>query len=93
MGRPRAGRPGAGADPAQLQDVLDGRLPAGLEPAELAGLRVVQALLDRHGLDDGSYAEARAALGEPGLAAVVWLVGYYEMLATALATFRPPPPG
>jgi AhpD family alkylhydroperoxidase len=82
----------AGADPAQLQDVLDGRLPAGLEPAELAGLRVVQALLDRHGLDDGSYAEARGALGEPGLAAVVWLVGYYEMLATALATFRPPPP-
>jgi alkylhydroperoxidase/carboxymuconolactone decarboxylase family protein YurZ len=79
----------AGADPGQLQHVLDGRLPTGVEPAELVGLRVVRALLAARTLDDGLYAEALAALGESGLAAVVWLVGYYQMLATALATFRP----
>ncbi len=79
----------AGAEVEHLQDLLDGRLPTGLEPAELVGLRVVQALLAGHTLDDELYAGALGALGEPGLAAVVWLVGYYEMLATALAVFRP----
>lgn len=81
----------AGAEVRQLQDVLDGRLPSGLERAEVVALRVVRALLDAHTLDDELHAEAVGALGEPGLAAVVWLVGYYEMLATALAVFRPGP--
>ena len=81
----------AGAEPAQLQDLLDGRLPAGLAPAEQVGLQVVQALLARHTVDDPLFERASGVLGIPGLAALVWLVGYYEMLATALATFRPGP--
>lgn len=79
----------AGAELTQLQDILDGRLPTGVEPTELVGLRVVQSLLAHRTVDDPLYAEAKAALGESGLAAIVWLVGYYQMLATALATFRP----
>ena len=81
----------AGAEPAQLQDLLDDRLPAGLAPDERVGLQVVRALLADHSLDDALFAQASADLGAPGLAALVWLVGYYEMLATALDTFRPGP--
>ncbi|WP_138734225.1 carboxymuconolactone decarboxylase family protein [Modestobacter excelsi] len=81
----------AGAEPAQLQDLLDDRAPGGLAPAEEVGLQVVRALLARHTLDDPLFERASAVLGTPGLAALVWLVGYYEMLATALATFRPGP--
>jgi len=54
----------------------------------------VRALLARHTLDDLLFEQASGVLGTPCLAALVWLVGYYEMLATALATFRPgPAPG
>lgn len=79
----------AGAEPTHLQDILDGRLPADLEPTELIGLRVVRSLLAHRTVDDPLYADAKAALSESGLAAIVWLVGYYQMLAAALSTFRP----
>ena len=38
---------------------------------------------------DDEYAAAIALLGEPKLAEVTWLVGYYSALALALAVFRP----
>ncbi|SDG85912.1 hypothetical protein [Pseudonocardia oroxyli] len=40
-------------------------------------------------MPDELYARARAALGERSLAALTWLIGYYAMLAGALAVFRP----
>ncbi|MFP5072656.1 carboxymuconolactone decarboxylase family protein [Pseudonocardia nantongensis] len=73
----------------QLQALLDGAEPAGLDDAELITVRVVRDLLTRHDVDDGRYAEALSALGRDTLAAVVWLAGYYAMLAGALAVFRP----
>ena len=79
---------GIGAD--QLQALLDGEVPDGLEPVEETVVRTVRRLLTDGELDDDGYAEAAAALGTETLAALVWLVGYYDMLATALATFRPP---
>ena len=79
---------GIGAD--QLQALLDGEVPDGLEPVEETVVRTVRRLLTDGELDDDGYAEAVGALGTETLAALVWLVGYYDMLATALATFRPP---
>jgi len=79
---------GIGAD--QLRALLDGAVPDGLAPVEETVVRTVRRLLDDGELDDDGYAEAVAALGTETLAALVWLVGYYSMLATALATFRPP---
>lgn len=79
---------GIGAD--QLQALLDGDVPEGLAPAEQTVVGTVRRLLADGELDDDAYAEAVAALGTETLAALVWLVGYYGMLATALATFRPP---
>ena len=80
----------AGLGSEQLQSLLDGEVPAGLAVAEEVVVRTVRRLLVEGGLDDEGHARAVAALGTETLAVLVWLVGYYGMLATALATFRPP---
>ncbi|GEC28205.1 MULTISPECIES: carboxymuconolactone decarboxylase family protein [Pseudonocardia] len=73
----------------QLQALLDGAVPDGLDDAEAAALDVVRTLLVTRDLDDDRYAAALQALGRDTLAALVWLTGYYAMLAGALAVFRP----
>ncbi|MCE3550673.1 carboxymuconolactone decarboxylase family protein [Pseudonocardia sp. RS11V-5] len=83
----------AGLTGDQLQALLDGTEPAGLDPAEQHALRITRALLVDRDVDDDLYTGALAALGRDTLAALVWLVGYYAMLAGALATFRPAGPG
>lgn len=82
----------AGVAPAQLQALLDGRVPEGLDEVDEVVVATTWRLLDDGELDDDGYARATSALGVEALAALVWLVGYYAMLATALATFRPDPP-
>lgn len=78
-----------GLSAAQLQALLDGAVPDGLEAAEQVALDVVGALLVTRDLDDDRYAAALEVLGRDTLAALVWLTGYYAMLAGALAVFRP----
>ncbi|KXX61498.1 carboxymuconolactone decarboxylase family protein, partial [Rhodococcus sp. LB1] len=80
----------AGLTSRQLQQLLDGEVPLGLTPPEEAIVVTVRRLVLDRGLDDNLYTNATNLLGHDRLAALVWLVGYYEMLATALATFRPP---
>ena len=79
----------AGVATEQLQALLDGRVPGGLDPADEVVVATTWRLLDDGELDDDGYARAVQALGVEALAVLVWLVGYYAMLATALATFRP----
>ena len=79
----------AGVSTEQLQSLLDGAVPDSLDAAELCAVRVTRALLTDRVLGDDLYQEALAVLGQGALAALVWLVGYYSMLALALATFRP----
>lgn len=79
----------AGVSTDQLQSLLDGTVPDNLEPAELCAVKATRALLTDRTLGDDLYQEALAELGQDALAALVWLVGYYSMLALALATFRP----
>lgn len=78
-----------GVSSTQLQALLDGTVPDGLDDAERVALDVVRTLLATRGLDDDRYATALETLGRDTLAAVVWLTGYYAMLANALAVFRP----
>lgn len=78
-----------GLSGAQLQALLDGGVPDGLDEAERVALTTVRALLTRHDLGDDAFATALRVLGRDTLAALVWLTGYYSMLATALAVFRP----
>lgn len=73
----------------QLQALLDGAPPPDLTDAERCAVELVRTLLSAHAVPDELYARARAALGERRLAALTWLIGYYAMLAGALAVFRP----
>jgi len=79
----------AGLDPSQLQRLLDGETPEGLDATERCCVAVAFALRREQGLSDEAYADAKATLGEAGLAEVTWLVGYYAMLALALEVLRP----
>lgn len=78
-----------GLTTTQLQALLDGATPPGLTDAEACTVEVTRALLTTHDVDDRLYRRTLDALGEPTLAALTWLVGYYTMLAGALAVFRP----
>lgn len=79
----------AGATSGQLQQLRDGDIPRELPADEECALRTARHLLDAAELTDAEYAEAVDALGAETLSIVVWLVGYYSMLAMTLAIFRP----
>lgn len=84
----------AGATSEQLAAIARGQIPQGLPSETAAALAVIAELLRDGGLGDESFATAICVLGAQKVAELVWLQGYYSMLATALQTFRPPlPPG
>jgi 4-carboxymuconolactone decarboxylase len=83
----------AGLTAAQLAALRRGDVPDELEADVALALRSVRALLLTGTLDETGYSEALLALGEQALAELVWLCGYYSMLALAVAVFRPPDPG
>lgn len=82
----------AGLAPAHLQQILDGAVPDDLDEHERMVVTVARALARERRLDDPDYLLAERILGRETLAELTWLVGYYEMLALALETFRPPNP-
>ncbi|MBQ1442306.1 MAG: carboxymuconolactone decarboxylase family protein [Renibacterium sp.] len=79
----------AGLTEQQLAAVRSAGKPEGLDAHSAAVWQAVGALLSRETLDAAEYAEATAALGQEQLIELVWLKGYYAMLATALAAFDP----
>ncbi|WP_025357534.1 carboxymuconolactone decarboxylase family protein [Kutzneria albida] len=81
-----------GLDDRQLDQLRGGTPPSGLPKAATRALLTVNTMLRTASLDDDAYADTVAELGERGLAELVWLTGYYSMLALALAVFDPPNP-
>ena len=79
-----------GLDPEALRTLGAGAVPAGLGAETDAVLAVVDRLLEAGTLTDAEYETGLGALGERIVAELVWLVGYYAMLALALAVFDPP---
>lgn len=79
----------AGIDVGQLQRVLDGEEPIGLDETELTVVRLASLLSRDRGLADADFGEAERVLGRAGLAELIWLVGYYTTLALALDVFAP----
>jgi alkylhydroperoxidase family enzyme len=82
----------AGITPEQMQRVLDGSVPDGLDEQERVVVLVTGQLVERRSLTDEEYARAEDILGRALLAELTWLVGYYAALALALEVFRPPHP-
>ncbi len=77
----------AGLDDDQLARLHHGHVPDGLPTTTTHALTAVAAMLDHGTLDDATFTATRAALGPQVLAELVWLVGYYSMLALALAVY------
>jgi 4-carboxymuconolactone decarboxylase len=82
----------AGIPDAALIILRSGEIPGALPDVPRPALAVVRSLLRDGTVDDELYGSAVSELGERGLAELVWLVGYYAMLALALAVFDPPNP-
>ncbi|TVT11479.1 carboxymuconolactone decarboxylase family protein [Amycolatopsis bartoniae] len=79
----------AGLEVAQLQQILDGVIPDDLSEEDRCVVSTANELLTQGSLGDADYESALRILGEKRLAELIWLVGYYSMLAVALATLRP----
>ena len=78
-----------GLTDVELETISRGQQLDSSTPAAAVATRAVAQLLDENSLDDRAFSEARDMLGEQGLAELVWLVGYYSMLALSLAVFDP----
>jgi AhpD family alkylhydroperoxidase len=81
----------AGVTGDDLGRVVEGPDAEGWTPREATLLRAVDSLHDHRDLDDDLWAELRTHLDEKRALELLFLVGHYEMLATALITLRVQP--
>lgn len=79
----------AGLTVRQLQAVLDGATVPGLSETDECLVAATRQLLAFEDLDDDVFQKASEVLDEEVLAELIWLVGYYRMLALALTVFAP----
>lgn len=79
----------------QELDALDAaETPTSFSEREQVVLAATRALVSERDLDDATYADAVRLLGHTALADLITLVGYYDLLALSLRTWRVPlPPG
>ncbi|MFJ4268605.1 carboxymuconolactone decarboxylase family protein [Paenarthrobacter nicotinovorans] len=77
----------AGVSSEQLTELKLNRSLSGLNEAESASVLVARALVERGNLSDSDYDVAVDVLGAAAVAELVWLCGYYSMLAVALRVF------
>ena len=78
----------AGVTEAELVRVMEGPDAEGWTEREATLLRAVDSLHDHRDLDDDTWLALREHLDERRLLELLFLVGHYEMLATALITLR-----
>ena len=64
-----------------------------MQADEKAVYDFTNALHRDHVVDDATYAEATAQLGETGVTDLVGLCGYYTLISMVLNTFEVPVPG
>lgn len=82
----------AGLTPDEL-DVLDADGdPSSFTERELVVLAATRSLVTARDLDDATYDDAVGLLGRQTLADLITLVGYYDLLALSLRTWRVPLP-
>jgi alkylhydroperoxidase family enzyme len=77
----------AGLRDDQLDQLADKTVPSGLNRGQTLALRAVHTMLMTGTMDESTYGETVRERGERDLAELVWLTGYYSMLALALSVF------
>ncbi len=78
----------AGVTEEDLARVVEGPDAEGWSEREATLLRAVDSLHDHRDLDDETWQALSAHLDERRILELLFLVGHYEMLATALITLR-----
>lgn len=77
-----------------IEAIRRGQAPKLADPTDRVVHALATQLLERHALDDATYAEARERLGETALVELVSLLGFYQLVSMTLEAFRVPlPPG
>lgn len=82
----------AGITEQQLGQLKAGAAPEGLSPEEAIAAKLIKSMLVQHSVTQADYGIALRRLGEQPLAELVWLCGYYSMLAVSLNVFAPENP-
>lgn len=82
----------AGITGHQLDQLKAGSIPEDLSADEVMATGLIESMLAQHTLTDAEYSTALQTLGEQSLAELVWLCGYYSMLALSLNVFAPENP-
>lgn len=76
-----------GVSDREIAVVKSGEPWMGDDPGERAGLRLVDALVERSPVGEALYEEARSALGEAVIFELTCLVGYYGLLASLMEVY------
>lgn len=77
-----------GLDPAQIAAIAQCQTVPGLTADEELAYEIVRHVVDRQEIDDTTLERAMAALGTVGAVELVFLVGYYELLARSLTVWK-----
>ncbi len=74
----------AGLNPAILDAIAEGTVPANMSADETIVYNFVTALLSNGSVPDAQYAPALARFGENGIMDIVGAVGYYSLVSMVL---------
>ena len=80
----------AGTAREALDDLAEGRRPRAMSEDEAAGWAFARAVLDRHGVDDATYADAVGRWGEQGVVELTALIGYFTCVCWIMNVARTP---
>ena len=81
-----------GLDAKIADDLANGRRPANMKPDEAVVYDFVTELNEHHGVTDETFGRATAAFGEPGVADLIAVTGYYVLVAMTVNVDRTPIP-
>src|SRR5262245_5743362 len=82
----------AGLNPAIVEAIAAGQVPKSMQANEAALHRFCSELLETTRVSDATFAAAKAAFGEQGVAEIVFTLGYYSMVSMLLNVDQYPLP-
>jgi 4-carboxymuconolactone decarboxylase len=80
----------AGVDAQIVEALRVGEAPSFSDDRERIAHAIASALLREHRIDDDTYAQGKALLGETGMVELVTTVGYYCLVSMILNAFEIP---